>query len=238
MNLNELFSNDPISEKYRFGMPPVFIENYEIEIPEMNILRMLVRKPLENFYIPNELKFLEEKIKHFGSLQPEWYIYITIRSGYPFVLEDDFHYKVLGQQPGFDWHVDGFSMTEPHRPEVNFIWVDINPTEFYVKEMFLPEDFDPLNHNVHLYFQDLLHDTPHNFKAKEKGIYALSPYVIHRRPIIPDGQKRAFFRISLIPVVIDDDRNTQNPLLPMGPFNTVDIRTKLKRYTFKAKDLT
>lgn len=40
------------------------------------------------------------------------------------------------------------------------------------------------------------------------------PYIIHKRPTVPEGKVRTFVRVSHVPIEIPDVNNTQNPLMP------------------------
>jgi hypothetical protein len=198
------------------------------------ILRMLIHSPEKELYqIPEELKWTfpfvarcyewqkqKIKIKH-----P--YTYLTIRRGLVTTQTDD------------KWHVDGFSMRYNHLPEQSYLWANNHPTEYLNVPMSIPEDFDPLKHNLHLYIQDFLKFHKNNGikhlvkQANYHTIYCFDPYVIHRRPTVPAGTYRTFLRLSFSPIPIRDDNNTPNPLLPQPNFNydgVKDFRDKLVRY--------
>lgn len=188
------------------------------------ILRMLVKSPETEgkFWIPTELDWLGETIKQSSILQehafrPQPYVYVTVRSGIVRSVTDD------------EWHVDGFSMRVPHVPEQNYIWSDCYPTEVLDQQFVIPEDFDPLKHNIHTFFQDRA-DASNIKTLKEKHIAFIDPYIVHRRPTVPVGTKRCFFRISFVPIEIEDDTCTPNPLMPKKVYNRTDIRKTLVRY--------
>jgi len=46
-------------------------------------------------------------------------------------------------------------------------------------------------------------------------MYAMDPYMLHRRPPQTEGMVRTFVRISYVPILINDVNNTPNPLLPI-----------------------
>lgn len=146
------------------------------------------------------------------------FVYITVRSGPVVSVTDDL------------WHVDGFSMRVPHPPEQNYIWSNCHGTEWLDQEFVLPSDFDPMRHNIHQYFQDRAR--PENIRVLEPHVlYGIDPYVVHRRPQVPAGVFRTFFRISFVPIEIEDDTCTVNPYLPREkPYARKDIRERLARY--------
>lgn len=96
--------------------------------------------------------------------------------------------------------------------------------------MDLPADFDPFRHNIHNYFQDVAKEE--NIRTlKERTLYGIDPYVIHRRPSVPVGTMRTFLRVSFVPIEIEDYTCTDNPLMPrQKPYGRVDFRTTLVRY--------
>lgn len=210
-----------------FGQPAVLIgRTLDLEVPTVPqmILRMMIRNPeSKGFQIPSELEWLRTIILACDVVQKSHevnypFVYVTVRHGIVNTVTDDL------------WHVDGFSMKTPHTPEHNYIWANNNPTEILDQKVNLPEDFDPMRHNVHQYFQDVA-DESNTCTMRSEHIYAIDPYVIHRRPTIVPGTQRTFFRVSFIPVEIEDDTCMVNPLIPREkPYNQEDIRLRLERY--------
>ncbi len=194
------------------------------------ILRMMVRSPTTNgFVIPPELQWLEDAITVLDSCQELMFrnhpfVYVTVRAGEVSSVTDDM------------WHVDGFSMRVPHKPEQNYIWSDCYPTELLNQNFIIPEDFDPFKHNLHTFFQDNA-DTSKIYTVEPKHIHVIDPYVVHRRPMVPVGTKRCFFRISFVPVEIEDDSCTQNPLLPVKVYGRSDIRKSLIPYNSSVQNI-
>jgi hypothetical protein len=216
-----------LNPRETFGQPAVLIgRTLDLEVPKtpQMILRMMIRNPFsQGFQIPKELDWLRTVIlacdtveKTHGVENP--YVYVTVRHGIVNTVTDDL------------WHVDGFSMRMPHVPEHNYIWADVHPTEILDQWVTLPHDFDPMRHNIHHYFQDVA-DESNTCIMRAEHIYAIDPYVIHRRPSIPAGTQRTFFRVSFIPVEIEDDTCHVNPLIPREkPYGREDIRHRLERY--------
>ena len=224
-----------LSHKHTFGHRA---ENTGYHLPERGtkpdvdrqyILRMMIRSPESNgLQIPEDLEWL--RIAIFCCIGEQLrkdianpFIYVTVRHGLVTSENDDV------------WHVDGFSMRTPHIPEQNYVFTSVNGTEVLNQEITLPEDFDPFTHNIHQYFQDCADESGNNVQVLAPGnIYCIDPYVVHRRPMIPAGTMRTFFRISFIPVEIEDDTCTANPLIPRDkPYNrdgVTSLRDKLKRY--------
>jgi len=198
---------------------------YPIEVPDdQYILRMMIKSPKTGgkLIIPSELEWLKSTIETVDVLQGPMFrahpfAYVTVRSGVVRSTTDD------------EWHVDGFSMRVPHYPEQNYIWSDCYPTEYLDQQFVIPEDFDPMKHNIHQYFED--NADPDKIRTmKEKHIAFIDPYVVHRRPKVPEHTKRCFFRISFVPIEIEDDTCTRNPLMEPVHYGREDIRKTLTRY--------
>lgn len=216
-----------LSPRTPFGFPAERVVQYHTTCPfeEQYILRMMVRTPTsQGFKIPEELDWLLPAISLTNSLQEKKmgifnpYVYITVRHGNVKSVTDDL------------WHVDGFSMRVPHIPEQNYIWASNFGTEVLEQMLNLPEDFDPMRHNIHQYFQDVA-DEKNVVDLANDTIYRIDPHVIHRRPVIAPGTMRTFFRISYVPIEIEDDTCTVNPLIPrIKPYGREDIRKRLDRY--------
>jgi len=209
---------------------PEYVRHWtpRLQPPDQYILRMLIRKPHGNFMIPKYLEWLRTFIVHslefqqtaIGITHP--YCYITVRSGLVTSTTDD------------EWHLDGFSTNISHLPEQNYIWCDSFGTEFTSIPIEFPSDFSGSRHNINHYIQDTLALKPQPIvTAHPDRIYCFDPYVIHRRPQIPNGIRRTFIRLSFIPIEIIDDNCTRNPLLPTpiyGRHAVKDFRDKLERY--------
>lgn len=196
----------------------------EIHPPaDQHILRMLVKSPeTDGFVIPEELVWMGHLIQSVHRMQENVfhdhpYVYVTVRSG------------VVKTSADAEWHVDGFSMRTPHLPEQNYIWSDCYGTEMLDQQFSIPEDFDPFVHNIHKYFQKHA-DSSKIWSCEPKNLYIIDPYVVHRRPKVPQGTQRTFFRISFVPIEIEDDTCTPNPLLPPKVYGRSDIRKKLIDY--------
>lgn len=189
------------------------------------ILRMIIREPNSDFKVPEKLKWVTPIINEANNYQKSVvkinhsFVYLTIRHGLVISEKDD------------EWHVDGFSMRINHIPEQNYIWSNIYPTEVVEKEFKIPENFNPLEHNIHSLFQkeDIL---PENIKTlEEKTIYCIDPYVFHRRPIFTKSFLRTFIRVSFVPIEINDINNTQNPLIYRKyNFNGIKFREGLQSF--------
>lgn len=183
------------------------------------VLRMMVRRQNdEDFTVPPELAWLDDVVRDCARLQLENgldpqndFVYLTVRHGLVTTEEDDL------------WHVDGFSMRHPHRPEQNYIWADSFPTEILNQAFDFPPDFDPRKHNIHTFFQQ--HADPSKATTLTPSrLFLIDPYIVHRRPKISAGCLRTFFRVSFIPVEIDDDTCMQNPLFPPKTYDRDGVK--------------
>lgn len=210
------------SENYPELVGPV---NLDTPNERQYILRCLIKKSFCDLLLPTSLEWTKPLVelalynqeKVLNIKQP--FCYITVRHGIVDSETDDI------------WHVDGFSTSITHLPEQNYIWTDVEPTEYYVQAIDFPQDFDPAIHNIHSYIND--YTKPKEIKTLvEKTLYCMDPYVIHRRPPLTEGMQRTFIRISFTPIEIDDVNNTQNPLLPReySRDGVKAFRNKLKNY--------
>jgi hypothetical protein len=211
-----------------------FVSRVQLSVPNKKqyILRMLIKAPFQTFQIPSkELGWLcpliaaceDYQLNKLEIRQP--FCYVTVRSGFVESVTDD------------EWHTDGFSVSVTHLPEQNYCWSNIYPTEFVSKGIEFPKDFSPLKHNVHSYIQDVLKSDPAPIETAEaNGVYCFDPYVIHRRPQVPEGVFRTFVRVSFTPIEIVDCNNTLNPFLPRPECKrdaVKEFRNKLERYPLK-----
>jgi hypothetical protein len=226
MNIFQRCDNQLNPSIFAIADREVMEARHEVNAPDNQyILRMLVRSPRTDnkLVIPPELKWLRSTIEATEVIQNsvfrfQPFCYVTVRCGEVKSVTDD------------EWHVDGFSMRIPHHPEQNYIWSDSYSTEVLDQQFIIPEDFDPLRHNLHQFFQDRA-DLSKVRQLKEKHIAFIDPYIVHRRRNnIPVGHVRKFFRISQVPIEIKDDGCTPNPLVPNVVYNSKDFRHSLIRY--------
>lgn len=213
-------------KQYSAKSAPIKVFNKEIVCPYDNqyILRMMIASPhTDGFQIPEELCWLRESIAACHNIQKanglnNPFVYVTVRHGIVNTVTDD------------DWHVDGFSMRVAHVPEQNYVWSNTESTEYQDRAFDIPDDFDPLKHNLHTYLSGLCKEA--DTKQCEKNTcYLFDPYFVHRRPKSSTGQQRTFWRISFIPIEIEDDTCMANKLLKPKRYNRTDIRESLTKYT-------
>jgi hypothetical protein len=181
---------------------------------------MMVRSDMLPLAIPDELDWLRFTIYRLNNYQKAHnlhnpFVYVTVRHGIVTSETDDL------------WHVDGFSMRTPHTPEQNYICVNgEDPTEYLINKWNLPATFDPFVHNIHHYFRDFPHGAK-RVQGQSGIVYAIDPYCVHRRPSVTVGKMRTFWRISFVPIEIEDDTCTPNPLFPPNVYGRTDIRKQL-----------
>lgn len=213
--------------EYKHPAAPLYLGQEGVSTPseEVYVLRLLIKAPGTDFFVPGKLDWLIPMIRKSAAYQrahfPDFdsrFVYITVRSGVVKSSRDD------------EFHVDGFQgISVPrHVPEQNYIWCDTHPTMFAVQPYYL-EGLDPARHNVHEYIERCTDKTDLTI-INERGLYIMDPYHAHARPSVPEGTQRTFVRICYSPVEIRDDTNTVNPALPRGPYNRGDIRNTLVPY--------
>lgn len=205
---------------------PIEIVNRKYHVPHQRqyVLRMMVRNPTsDGFKIPTELEWLQPTIVELDNIQQQnglsnQYVYITVRHGIVTTQTDDI------------WHADGFSMRVPHVPEQNYIWTNDTPTEYVEQAFPLPTTFNPHKHNIHWYFDK--HVEQEKIRVCSRNtIYLFDPYFVHRRPKQAFGTMRTFWRVSFVPIEIEDGQCQQNPLLPVKTYTNQDIRKNLVRWS-------
>lgn len=208
---------------------PVFKSSVRPPVNRQYILRMMVRSDTLPLSIPAELDWLRFTIYRLNAYQKAHglhnpFIYVTVRHG------------IVTSTTDHAWHVDGFSMRKPHVPEQNYICVQgADPTEYLLKQWHLPATFNPLVHNIHHYFRDF-GDDGLVLPGYSGLVYAIDPYCVHRRPATTVGQVRTFWRISFVPIEIEDDTCTPNPLFPPKVYGNADIRKQLVAWPTGAVD--
>lgn len=197
--------------------------------PRQYILRMPVLTPWSHIlFVPPELKWLEPHIRlcraHHDTLFPEHpFIYVTVRHGVCSSTTDD------------EWHVDGFSYRKRHVPEQNYIYSNVYRTQWLDHKFRIPQDFNPLKHNIQQFFTDSYHDSGGDDDRNREfgpGWNIIDPYIVHRRPRIAQNRVRTMIRISFVPIEIEDDNYTQNSLIYAKQYGGVNkFRETLVRYT-------
>lgn len=135
----------------------------------------------------------------------EGYVYLTAKT--LFVSGD-----YIGNRPG--WHSDGFGTDD-----VNYIWCDAAPTEFYEAALTLPEDCD----DSMAIMEAEAHGRP-IVTYPAKHLLRLTPAVIHRSPVGFAPGMRTFVKVSVSRERYNLEGNSVNhllaerwPLLPRFP---------------------
>lgn len=188
------------------------------------VLRMMVGCPdREGLVIPPSLMWLKEsisnlKVLHNNVFPHHPFVYVTVRNGIVKSTTDDV------------WHVDGFSMRVPHMPEQNYLFCTDYPTEWLDQNIYIPNDFDPMKHNLHWWIQD--EARKENKRNGVTGAWMLiDPYVIHRRAPGSSGKFRIMVRVSFVPIEIQDNTCTVNPyMFHRRHYEQEDLRKSLTRY--------
>lgn len=172
---------------------------------DQHVLRMLIRRPFGRLRLPSGLHWALPLIgmaeSHQAGIARHPFLHLTVRNG------------VVRSEGDDEWHVDGFSTTYSHLPEQNYVWTDKSPTQYYDRGIDIPDDFDPLRHNLHTFIKSRVDERAVR-SMKPRRLYVIDPYVIHRRPPSCDGVWRCFVRLSYTPIEIADVNNTANPLMP------------------------
>src|ERR1044072_2433610 len=121
-----------------YGKAPASLGKIDINpVEQMIYLYLPVKMPYDyNVYLPERLKFCDKVLKTamedaymwtpFGG--EDWYVYLTAKTMHV-------NKNCPGNRPG--WHADGFGSGG----DLNYIWHDMNPTEFAVQKFRdIPDD--------------------------------------------------------------------------------------------------
>lgn len=179
--------------------------------PVPNILRMPLRNTTGAYLdIPEMLSPLRALIDTLFIYQHIWlrahpFWYVTVRT------------EEVNDRSSMP-HVDGFSQRYPHVPETNYVLTTDDPTEYWMDGIDFPYDFNGRVHNLNTYVAAQVKDKEPEI-AEANCVYLLDPYIVHRRPM--RTKRRTFFRLTNVPIEIEDDAQTPNPLGPQQHFGRV-----------------
>ena len=196
----------------------------------MYILRMLVRAKYGTMKIPRGLWWLNSTINRLADFDANYtgigasWCYVTIRHGIPRSVTDD------------EWHFDGSSFRVEIIPERNYVSVNHTPTEYKVGRLNIPDDFDPLKHNLFRFAAAQLIDAP-TLTTQPNQWYLLNPFCLHRRPPVVPPVSRTFIRICFTDIEGRDINNTPNSRLSTPAFGRDPVksfRDKLTDYAPEA----
>ncbi len=205
------FTNILNLEQFRKQNGPTLVSGCRVSPPAsaQYVLRMLVRAPHHDYWLPDEMCWLSPLLVAARAHQETVvgvrhpYCYVTVRHG-------DINFS----HNDTEWHLDGFSMRYHHLPEANYLWLrSKHPTQFRLQGVDVPEDFDPLRHNIHKLLARRC-EGGQTFSLRSQKLFMIDPYVLHRRPPESSGEWRTFVRISFTPIEINDRNNTPNPRIP------------------------
>lgn len=187
-----------------YGNPPEVITSIQLDHKECCFwLYLPIKLPYSPIAIPPNLRQFIPIVKAVRECESgEWtrsYVYLTAKSLW--VQEG-----APGNRPG--WHSDGFLTADR-----NYVWSDMNPTEFWEPEfrraftadhtLSLPEMSEAANSNnayVRTYANSLL--------------LKLDETVIHRVNPAPRAGFRTFVKVSVSTEIYALERNSINHMLP------------------------
>lgn len=183
-----------------YGDPPENLGHLDLPTSEMMFwLYCPVSVPGKGYFVPDNLvqfyPLLERVWERERALCRESYIYLTAKT----------FYVAPGQSPNRPgWHADGFGTDD-----VNYIWYDRAPTEFYEDSFTLPPEC-----------ADAMEVMQERSKKAQivtyppKSLLRLTPSVIHRvNPICEPGM-RTFMKVSISKDRYNLEGNSVNHHLP------------------------
>lgn len=147
-------------------------------------------------FIPQNLRqfhpIIEAVWKHERMRCMQEYVYVTAKTLWVTPANP-------GNRPG--WHSDGFGTND-----LNFIWYDRAPTEFYIGPKYeLPDDCEDAMRQMEI---RALGRPAGTFAPKR--LLRLDPSVIHRTPVAFEPGMRTFVKISISPDRYDLEGNSIN----------------------------
>lgn len=187
-----------------YGRLPTDLGLIDLDPTEMMFWMYLPLKMSANerFYIPDTLEQFRPIIMRVYVDDPDRFVrsfvYLTAKTLW---VAGDY----IGNRPG--WHSDGFGTTD-----VNYIWSDRAPTEFFEDRFVLPPD---CTNSMAIMAERAAQATLLTYP--DKHLLKLTPEVIHRSPVGFEAGMRTFVKVS----VSDDQYNLQgnsiNHKLPPWP---------------------
>jgi hypothetical protein len=125
------------------------------------------------------------------------YVYLTAKTLW---VSGDY----IGNRPG--WHSDGFGTDD-----VNYIWYDRAPTEFYQGRLILPTQCDDAMKRM----EDAANERRWAWQTfPDKHLLRLTPSVIHRSPVSFEPGMRTFVKVSISRDQYNLEGNSVNHGLP------------------------
>ena len=165
---------------------PIFIRD---DLERWKIAGMSVPPEMQEF-IPLILKSAEHVVEIDVMFN---YVYITVKRKW---VEPD----APGNRPG--WHADGFGS----RGDLNFVWADMNPTEFAVQKF---ENISHVDEKMLSDINDQIDETK-IVTYPDKTLLCLDESVIHRVGLKVDAGYRTFVKITYSKHKFDKIGNAHN----------------------------
>lgn len=209
---------------YENPCPPEPLKTIKYFVPqkETYVLRLLIKAPGTEVKLPVEIDWVAPFVsdclfyeKLFPNYQNRFW-YLTVRNGPS---------ESCGKEAE-TFHVDGFQGAKlpRHIPQQSIIWTDKYPTQWSIQPYFL-RALDKHKHNIHFAFNKLAHKD-FIFTGIENTLYMFDPYCVHRKDSNAVGF-RTVLRMTISPVLVEDDTNTANPALVVRKFHNKDPRNHL-----------
>jgi len=163
----------------KYGSAPTDMGHFKLASKEVKFyLYLPIKIPKQKISLPKRLIDLFPVLDFImPEISTRDYIYVTAKTGPVFPGNP-------GNRPG--WHVDGYGSDG----DLNFIWYDINPTEFAVQEFFDIPDDDILS------MQAFTEQASNIVTYPCQHLLRLDESVVHRAgPVINSGM-RSFVKIT------------------------------------------
>lgn len=162
-----------------YGKAPTVLGQFRLECPEMMFVQYLpIAMPDTAFRVPDNLQWIYPLLWEMDRIDRDDYVYITAKHMYQAKGES---YNRLG------FHTDGFG-TE----DINYLWSDCNPTEFYVQDFELSDDHE--KSMVQMGEQAL---ATRQVLYPNNTLLKLDQYVVHRVNKYAEDGMRTFVKISV-----------------------------------------
>jgi hypothetical protein len=202
-----------------YGAAPVDLGCFDLDTSEMMFWLYLPIKMPGQFQptVPKQLeKYMTIVQAVFQDLSYQrWatsYLYLSVKITH--VTPD-----APGNRPG--WHSDGF-LTD----DLNYIWADRNPTEFFIAEegrrlLSVSPDHQKSMGDFEFWANNIANTADRLEYAKVNHLYRLDQTNIHRVSLNVESGKRAFIKLSVSDKPYAQFGNSINHELPWHPLPTL-----------------
>jgi hypothetical protein len=192
-----------------YGEPPIYLGHGYFDLSEVMYYLYLPVAMGGNIHLPPNIECCRPLIKRCLESAPRSYAYAYISARKGWATPDN-----PLNRPG--WHCDGFGTDD-----MNFVWW-VGPGTRFAIQPFSDISSDHV-HSLRQFEMQVTEQTVESYP--ERGLYALTPYVVHATPLIEaPGCMRQYVKISLSDHQYNLENNSHNYLFDYDwPMNQREI---------------